>query len=596
MCGIYGVIALRGAVPEVALLDRMGRALTPRGPDGHGRRVRGPAALGATRLRIVDPGPQSDQPFTDPGENVWLVCNGEIYNASELRARFAAYPYRSRSDVEPILPLFLSKGTRGLAELDGMFALAIWDARHGELVLARDRAGEKPLFVAADVEGIAFASEIEALLAVPSLRRDRDPRAQRDFLALGYVREPHTPFRAIRKVRAGTIEVLRGCAVTAHRYWHPEAIAVQPWRVSDAEQALDDALDAAVRRQIVADAPLGAFVSGGVDSSLLAVLAHRAGRELALFAVGFEAAGFDETGWAARLAAHLGLPLTTIRVGEADLSSALDALVCDLAEPLGDPAALPTWLLARRAAQTVRCVLSGEGADELFGGYPTYVGHVLAPWWCRLPEPVRALVRAALRRVPSTTGNVPLEYLLKRFVDGARLAPLERHLAWFGTGLTAPAAADLSSEWPPTLLDYVTYLRDGLLVKIDRTTMRHSLEARAPYLDRGVTELAFSLPPQFKVRRLTTKWLLKRVAIRYLPRAIVARRKRGLGVPIARWINRGLRADVDRLLAPDRLATDPTLDAARVSTLLEEHRSGRVNHARALWPLVMWNKWAEHWL
>jgi asparagine synthase (glutamine-hydrolysing) len=504
-----------------------------------------------------------------------------------------------------------------------MFALAIWDERRRRLVLARDRAGEKPLFYARVAHEIWFASEVQALLAHPRVARAQDPAALYDFLNLGYVPEPRTMFRGIRKVEAGSVATFGADTEEAHVFWRPERVAEAPLAVEQAERRLEALLETAVARQLQADVPLGVFISGGVDSGLLAAMAARGGRRGALhtFTVGFAARGYDERSPAAAVAAQLGTEHHTVTANEDTLFEAFETVTARVAEPVADPAIFPTYLLAKAARPHAGVVLSGEGADELFGGYPTYLGHRAAPWFNALPAALQRGVTRLLGALPPSHGKVPLEFLLKRFVTEAGRDPLERHIAWFGTGLEAAAitlgvpAGTLpdgarraaAAQWRELLegepdvlrrvmlFDYLTYLRDNLLVKVDRATMLASLEARAPYLDRTLTAFVLGLPTDLKVRGPVTKWLLKRVAARWLPRRIARRRKRGLSVPVAEWINRGLRTVVDGLLAPERLHAEGVLHPARVGQLLSEHRDGRANHARALWPLIIYRAWRERW-
>jgi asparagine synthase (glutamine-hydrolysing) len=591
----------------------MGELLRHRGPDGEGLVRRPAAVVGARRLRIVDRSPAGDQPFCDPAGRVWLACNGEIYNHRKLRGLYPRYPFRSGSDVEVILPLFLSKGIAGLARLEGMFALAIWDERQRQLILARDRAGEKPLFYFRTGSQVVFASEVQALLAHPAVPRDIDDVAMREYLTLGYVPEPRTMFAGIRKVEAATIHVFSAGDHRMFQYWRPPNGQSASISVDSARGELGSLLQRAVAMQVRAEVPVGVFCSGGVDSSLISALAARSmgAGNLRLFTVGFPDRSYDESAWARALAGHLGTPHTVIEANDRALRQALATVTASIAEPVADPAALPTYLLARAARESVAVVLSGEGADELFGGYPTYAGHRLAPWFQALPPVVRRGLRAAIRFLPASSGKVPLEYLLKRFVDVADRDWLTRHVAWFGTSLSresghawrradlAPVARLGDVDDPvraAMLFDYLTYLRDGLLTKIDRTTMLCSVEARAPYLDGQLADFAFRLPTYLRVRGLTTKWLLKEVARDWLPRRIVRRRKRGMSIPLAHWLNDGLRTEVDRLLSPQRLRRAGLLPHARVRQLLAEHRSGRVNHGRALWPLIVLELWRERWL
>jgi asparagine synthase (glutamine-hydrolysing) len=595
MCGIYGLIGT-GALRHPALLGEMGSALRHRGPDGSAAFTDVSASIGCERLRIIDLHERADQPFASPDELVWLEANGEIYNAPSLRARYADYPYRSHSDVECIVPLYLDRGADAIAELDGMFGLAIRDKRTQTLVLARDRAGEKPLFYARVHGEVVFASELQSILAHPEISRDLDRIALDAYLALGYIPEPMTPFRAIRRVPAGTYMRFTPSGEETVRYWDPTAFAPAAIDAREAIRETQRLIEDAVRKQVMSDVPVGVFISGGLDSSILATLASQAigVDKVHTFSAQFAEESYDESADAALLARRMRTRHVPVRTDEETLLEALRNVTTRIAEPLADPAILPTFLLARAARQHVKVILSGEGADELFGGYPTYLGHKIAPRYDALPAFARKALRKFAFALPASGKKVTFEYLLKRFVSDAERPWVERHLRWFGTGL-----GDYSMQVPQSdalsgamLLDYRSYLRDNLLVKVDRATMLSSVEARAPYLDRDVTAFALSLPTELRVHGLTTKWVLKKAAEKWVPHDVIYRRKRGLSVPIASWINRGLRAEVDRLLAPERLREHGLPD---VAALLAEHRAGRANHAKPLWAVVMLEYWMENW-
>ncbi len=608
------MVSLRGEpLRHPAALTAMAESLHHRGPDSQGVHRGRHVGIGCDRLRIMDLRQRADQPFCDPRERCWLVCNGEIYNSPELRRRYRDYPFRSRSDVEVILPLFLDRGAAGLGDLEGMFALAIWDEPSQTLVLARDRAGERSLFYSSIDGELWFASEVQALLSSPKICRDLDETAISQYLALGYVPEPRTAFRAIRKLEAGTLACFTAEGTRSHRYWDPGAVETRELRRGPALSQLRSLLTSAIRKQMTADVPVGVFVSGGLDSALLASIAARqaSGGRLKTFTAKFSEGSYDESSWAASCARRLGTEHHEVLVDERSLTEALGAVTETLAEPLADPAILPTYLVARKAREHVKVALSGEGADELFGGYPTYIGHQLVPYLLALPRPARRLMCSAAELLPASRKKVTLEFLLKRFLADAEKPWLERHLGWFGIGAGALAAAGERPELPEAfaagdspasvasramLLDYRTYLPDNLLVKIDRATMLSSLEARAPFLDRELSAFALALPERFKLRRLTTKWLLKEAAREWLPRRTIYRKKRGLSVPVASWLDRGLRPEVDRLLAPERLERQDLLDPLRVQRLLAEHRAGVANHARPLWTVVVLQYWLERWL
>jgi asparagine synthase (glutamine-hydrolysing) len=601
VCGIYGIVsAAELRHPEV--LEGMGEALRHRGPDGSAHFTRANARIGTERLRIIDLHERADQPFASPDGDVWLEANGEIYNAATIRARYADFPYRSHSDVETILPLYLDRGVDAVAELDGMFGLAIWDERTRTLLLARDRAGEKPLFYTRVRGEVLFASELQCLRRHPEVSRELDRIAIDEYLTLGYIPEPRTPFLAVRRVPAGTIMQFRGDSKETTRYWDPASFVVRPIDPVAAVRETQRLIEEAVTKQVMSDVPVGVFISGGLDSSVLATLASRAigVNKVHTFSAQFAEESYDESGDAAVLAKQMRTRHVPVRTDEETLLDALENVTARVAEPLADPAILPTFLLARAAREHVKVILSGEGADELFGGYPTYLGHKIAPKFEALPGFVRGGVRKLAYALPASGRKVTIEYLLKKFVSDAQKPWADRHVAWFGTGLPPHALPDVHAvgEDPlagAMLLDYRSYLRDNLLVKVDRATMLSSVEARAPYLDRDVTAFALSLPPDLRVRRLTTKWVLKKAAEKWIPKDVIYRRKRGLSVPVASWINRGLRAEVDRLLDPARLRKQELVDVEHVTQLLAEHRSGRANHAKPLWAVIMLQYWLDRW-
>ena len=589
----------------------MGEALRHRGPDGRAEFSESYARIGTERLRIIDLHERADQPFASPDGGIWLEANGEIYNAPAIRARYPDYPYRSHSDVETILPLYLEHGAGAIAQLDGMFGVAIWDHATKTLLLARDRAGEKPLFYARVGTETLFASELQCLLRHPQISRELDRDAIAEYLALGYVPEPRTPFAAIRRVPAGTYMRFTATGEETVRYWDPASFVEKPVDARTAVAETQRLIEAAVAKQVMSDVPVGVFISGGLDSSILATLASRiiGPDRVHTFSAQFAEESYDESGDAAVLAKRMQTRHVPVRTDEETLLEALRNVTTRVAEPLADPAILPTFLLARTAHEHVKVILSGDGADELFGGYPTYIGHKIAPKYDALPGFVRGGVRRLAFALPSSGKKVTLEYLLKRFVSDAELPWSERHLRWFGTGLADAAtiaritpaleAANAAPRDPLSaamLLDYRSYLRDNLLVKVDRATMLSSVEARAPFLDRDVTAFAMSLPPDLRVRGLTTKWVLKKAAEKWVSRDVIYRRKRGLSVPIASWINHGLRSEVDRLLAPKRLRAEALVDEQQVTRLLAEHRSGRANHAKALWAVIMLQYWVENWV
>ena len=602
MCGIFGAVSLSGApLKHPDCVAAMAAALAHRGPDGERIVGHERARLGARRLAIMDL-TTGDQPFQSPDASIWMVCNGEIYNAPELRREYtlAGYPFRSMGDIETIVPLYERFGADGVGRLEGMFGLAVWDDRHARLVLARDRAGEKPLFWT-EVNGeLRFASEIQALLAFPDQPRRVHAAAAALYGALGYVPAPYTMLDGISKLAPAHLLVADRKGLAVRRYWDPAAVAARPSRL-DGPATLRNVLLRAVERELMSDVPVGVFTSGGLDSSLLAAAAARvmSGERIHTYSVKFAEPGYDESPHAEAVTHHIRTIHHVVTADDAALEHAFEHVTRALAEPVGDPAILPTFLLAESARAHVKVVLSGEGADELFGGYPTYLGHKAAGWFLGIPG--RAALRWLVNRLPTSTGKVTLEFLLKQFVAGAELPLVQRHLTWFGAlgpdERVLAWAGGLLSGFPadPSLnrvlwLDFLSYLPDNLLVKVDRGTMLASIEARAPYLDREVMELALPSPAGLKVRGFSTKAILKEAARGLVPDAVIRRRKRGLSVPVARWLNTGLRSLADRYLAAPRLFPD-----APTAHLLAEHRTGARNNARKLWPILMAELWAERW-
>ena len=602
MCGIFGAVSLTGApLKHPECISAMAAALAHRGPDGERLVGHERARMGARRLAIMDL-TTGDQPFQSPDGSIWMICNGEIYNAPELRREhtLAGYPFRSTGDIETIVPLYERFGADGVARLEGMFGLAVWDDRHGRLVLARDRAGEKPLFWAQVNGELRFASEMQALLAYPDQPRRVNPIAAALYGALGYVPAPHTMLDGISKLAPAHFLVADRRGLTVHRYWDPAAVATRPSRL-DTPATLREVLLRAVERELMSDVPVGVFTSGGLDSSLLAAAAARvmAGERIHTYSVKFAEPGYDESPHAEAVTHHIRTSHHVVMADDPALERAFDHITRSLAEPVGDPAILPTFLLAESAREHVKVVLSGEGADELFGGYPTYLGHNAAGLYHRMPG--RATLRWLVNRLPTSTGKVTLEFLLKQFVAGAELPLVARHLTWFGAlgpdRRTLAWAGGLLNSFPGDAslnrvlwLDFLTYLPDNLLVKVDRGTMLASIEARAPYLDREVMELALPAPSALKVRGFTTKAILKEAAHGLVPDAVIRRKKRGLSVPVARWLNAGLRSLADRHLAAPRL-----FPGAPTARLLAEHRAGARNNARKLWPILIAELWAEKW-
>jgi asparagine synthase (glutamine-hydrolysing) len=581
-------------------------AMAHRGPDGAGIAACGAAAIGAVRLAIRGLH-DGRQPIADGALGVVVACNGEIDNHRELRAWLVEQGYQvsAATDIAVLPAMYRALGDSFIDRLVGAFAIALWDQRDQRLLLARDRAGERHLFYAVGNGEARFATELGALGADPCRPLGLDTAAVSGFLRDGYFVAPSSPATGVRKVAPGEIVTLGIDGVSARRYWRWPVTAAA--RTVPSVDRFDEVFREAVRRQSDVDVPYGVFLSGGIDSSLVAAVARsvRPDHAFKAFTVRFEEASYDEGSHAERVADALGVPCVPVWVAPAMLPAALADLVRRVGEPLADPAWVPAALLARRASEDVKLALIGEGADELFGGYPTYIGARVSAGYARLPAALQSVFARAVRRWPPSDRKVTVSFLLKKFVDGAALDGVARHLLWTSNispallqrlGVQAPAgrATEPAGELLDTLqlTDLETSLAEGLLVKGDRSAMASALELRAPFLDRDVMEFAATLPACERVRGLTTKVFLKRFAARYLPRAIVHRRKRGLSVPLSRWLRDPLADWAIERIGAESLAL-AGVDRRAALDLFDEHRSRRADHARPLWALIVLSEWLE---
>ncbi|MCD4749199.1 MAG: asparagine synthase (glutamine-hydrolyzing) [Thermoanaerobaculales bacterium] len=628
MCGIVGVVGVPNTNSERELLvKRMAASIAHRGPDGAGLTTSGDCTLGFRRLAIIDVDAPSP-PFPNEDRSVWTVCNGQIYNAHELRTDLESKGHNlgSETDTEVVPHLYEDHGLELVHHLNGMFALAVWDARLRRLILARDRAGEKPLFYWQGSSELVFASELRALLTHPRVPRTLDPVALRRYLLHDFFPAPLTPFSGIRKLPAGHILVFENGTAQVRRYWDFSDHFGTPQAAEMSRSEIADRLDAhiarAVRRRSRSDVPFGVFLSGGIDSStVLSHVAEQQGEGVPVFSLGHEDQSFDESRFARRTAEHFGADYHELILNESDLEEGLRLVAQGFDEPLGDASTIPTHLLSRLAREHVKVVLSGEGADELFAGYPTYLGAKIADGYQRLPGPLRSAMATSARRLaPHSMGNVGLDYLLERFLSAADRGRIERHHSWFGSlgpdrlrETLAPhlddalAGDDLFSSaharvagrrFPDALAellytDFTMYLQDGLLTKVDRAAMLASLEVRAPFLDHELAEFAAGIPSRFKLKGLTTKAILRDAVRHRLPREVLGRRKRGFNIPFSRWLLHGLGDRLRERFAPDRVAARALLSPEGVKRLLDEHLEHRADHRKPLFTLMMLDMWCD---
>jgi len=605
MCGICGIASNRGAIdPE--RLRRMSATLYHRGPDSEGTHIGGPVGIAARRLAIIDLD-GGDQPIASEDGNVVVVQNGEIYNYRELMHELerAGHTFRTRCDTEVLVHGYEEWGAALWQRLRGMFAVCVWDRRARRLVLARDRFGIKPLYYR-DADGeLAFSSELDAL---PQGEIDLD--ALESFLAFNVVPGPYSIFKGIRKLLPGhTLEWSDG-HVAVERYARTGPLETR--HGEDEAELLEECrarLRDSVRAHLVADVPVGVLLSGGVDSgALTALAAEESSAAVRTFSIGFEEASFDELAGARAVAERYGTIHREL-VLRPDAALLLPALADAFDEPFADSSALPTYLVSKLASEDVKVALSGEGGDELFGGYHTYVADLLAQRYGR----IAALARPLAELLPSSTRKASFDYRLKRFTRAAALPPLERHLAYKEI-FSAEARAELtgrrsafdplgghrerfaSTEGHELLtrlqdVDFGLYLVDDLLTKTDRASMAWSLEARVPFMDTVVSNFAFSLPAKHKVRGFSKKRLLRDAVAPLLPHEIVHGRKRGFSIPAAAWLRGGLEPFARETLAS--VGRQGILDEQAARRVLDVHVSGREDLSRQLWGLLSFTLWYE---
>ena len=614
-------MSFEGVGLEPAVIERMTRALAHRGPDAHETVAEGPMCLGHHRLAVIDPGSRGDQPMSHADGSLWIAFNGEIYNHEEHRRRLAAagHRFRTRTDTEVILHLYEERGDECVEALRGMFAFALWDGSRQRMLLARDRLGEKPLYYHAGRGHFVFASEIKALLQSPAVPRDIDPAALHDFLSFDYVPGPGTVFSHISQLPPGHVMVVDRGGASVRCYWQP---SYTPRRerldVAAATGEIVERLSESLRLTLMADVPLGVFLSGGIDSSaMVALLRGLTGTPLHTFAMGFAEPDRDERSHARLVADTFGTVHHEF-LYRADPARELPAIVSHFDQPFSDPSILPTWELSRAVREHATVVLTGEGGDESFAGYDRYVKSALARHWHRLPRGLRGGATAVFDALFASARH---DRLTKRSSGSSRTGSyrprtfsvagfshfdhdLKRELYtddfWRAAGGRDSAErirqlySTSDARDPVNALldvDVRTYLADGLLVKLDMATMRHSVEGRCPYLDHELFSFAASLPGSWKLRRYTTKWILRHALRGVLPPSILTRRKIGFGPPVHRWLRGPLRDLAFDTLTDGQAQQRGYFRPDAVRRLLGEHSSGRANHGHQLWNLLVLELW-----
>jgi asparagine synthase (glutamine-hydrolysing) len=637
MCGITGAVWTEAALAvDRPTLARMTEAVRHRGPDDEGAytsdlhvgsagaQVPG-VALGFRRLSIIDLA-GSHQPLANEDQTVWVVFNGEIYNFRDLRRRLegAGHRFRTAGDTETIVHLYEDEGLGFVDHLDGMFALALWDAKRGRLVLARDRLGKKPLVYRHEPGRLLFGSELKSVLQVPGLPREVDPAALDAYLCYQYVPHPQMILRGFAKLPPGHLAVWERDQLEVRPYWQLDAQRQDERPKAEVLAELRTRLTTAVQSRLESDVPLGAFLSGGVDSSLIVGLMQRLSPEpIRTFSIGFDAPEYDETAWARRVSQRLGTRHQEFRVSPQAVEI-LPKLAYHFDEPFADSSAIPTWYVSQLARSEVTVALTGDGGDELFAGYERYRAVKLAASIDHLPDSVRSTVAGKWwLKIPADPSQRSRLRRLKRFVEAIHESPLRRYVDWMSifnesrraelydegflarlpdadpgafVGRAMTAAAGRDPVTAASLADLVTYLPCDLMTKVDIASMAHGLECRQPFLDHRVVELAAAIPMAWKRRWGRGKRILAEAFPELLPDWLVRRKKMGFGVPLEHWFRHELRDLTRDTLLSERALTRGYFRREAVRQLVDEHQNRVFDHSHRLWALLMLELWHREWL
>ena len=619
MCGIAGFVSPR-VTDGARVLQRMNEAMAHRGPDDAGTYLHETVGLGMRRLSIIDL-EGGNQPLWNENQTIGIILNGEIYNFRELRETLIKKGHRfsSRSDTEVIVHLYEEEGIECLRQLNGMFAFALYDRNQDLLFLARDRLGEKPLHYYHHKGELVFASEIKSLLEFPGLETALDLNALNLYLTYEYVPSPYTIYQNIFKLEPAHYAIFKKGELVIRPYWQPLfRKSRKKISVREGAQELRERLLRSVKSHTVSDVPLGAFLSGGLDSSLVtALLARVSSRRVQTFNMAFNDPSFDESRYSAEVAQHLGTDHHVERITPQTLIEILPKILEVLDEPFADASMIPTYLLSKFTQRHVTVALSGDGGDELFAGYPTYQAHRVARW---IPRWLGGTAERLAGFLPVSDENISFDFKLRRFAAGLKYEPAVRNQIWLGSFrpdqkeklLTPEARKALrgSDEFAPVRnywedcdsshdldrlchLDLRFYLQGDILFKVDRMSMANSLEVRAPYLNHELVEFACSLEPDLKLRGFTTKYILKEAARGLLPEKIIHRPKKGFGLPIAKWIKSELKELFLNTLSREKISEGGLFNPGYVEKLLAEHWGNFRDHRKLLWTLFVFETWRQ---
>ncbi|HRY62336.1 MAG TPA: asparagine synthase (glutamine-hydrolyzing) [Candidatus Paceibacterota bacterium] len=621
MCGITGFIG-KGTKSD---LVKMVAAIEHRGPDAQGHFWSEGVALGHTRLSIIDLSETGAQPMFDNNKEIGVVFNGEIYNFPELRKELEVlgYVFRGTSDTEAIIYLYKEYGEKCFERMNGMFAIAIYDFKNKKLILARDRMGKKPLYWALFEKTLIFGSELKSLIPHPLFKKELDLNSVNKYLQYDYVPSPHSIFKNVYKLEPASCLVFENGKINKNIFWGAD-LTPKDISLNEALEELDSNINSSVISRLVADVPLGIFLSGGLDSSAIAYYAQKNSKDkIKTFSIGFREDSFDESKYARQVAEYLGTDHYEKILSAKDSLSMIPKIADILDEPVADASIIPTYLLSKFTKEKVTVALGGDGGDELFAGYPTFQADSLVGLYEGIPEIVRKeMIEKIIKSIPASEKNFSLGFKLKKFISGLGVNKKYLHQTWLGSFgredrgqlFKERVWKNLSSENEfedidryldevkdgdhrnKTLYLYMrTYLMDQVLVKVDRASMSSAMEVRAPFLDISIVEFANSLPYRYKYRNFQTKYILKKLMTGKLPKNIIHRSKKGFGIPLGKWLKEDLKDFCNKTLSRENSDKFGLFNYEYINKIKNEHFSGRKDNRKLLWNLMVLFLWREKW-
>lgn len=620
MCGIAGYFGKGNR----EILQKMTRELIHRGPDDEGLFVDEKAGLGHRRLSIIDLSVAGHQPMSNEDGSVWLVFNGEIYNFKELKKELTGkHDFQSDTDTEVIIHLYEEMGAGVFNRLNGMFSIAIYDKKEGKVVLARDRMGKKPLYWGIFDETLIFGSELKSLIQHSSFVKELDLASLNKYFQYEYVPTPHSIFKNVFKLEPGHYIEYNGKDLVKNKYWDIKFNLENPSE-NDAIKNIDGIIEGAVKERMISDVPLGIFLSGGIDSSIIAYYAQKnSTSKIKTFSIGFKESSFDESFYARRVAKYLGTEHSEEILDSRDSLELIPQIAELLDEPMADSSIIPTYLLSKFTAKNVTVALGGDGGDELFCGYDTFVAHRIADFYEKVPSLIREKVFSKIvNSLPTSFNNISLDFKLKKFFSGFLEDKMYRNQVWLGSFDRNERAELFTNEkWEEIkncnefedIDNYLNtfdgddennqliylylrmYMMDQVLVKVDRASMYNSLEVRTPLLDYRLVDYVNSLPYHMKIRGLTTKYILKKTMEGKLPNEIIYRKKKGFGVPVAEWLLKELKPMVLELLCEEKIRKQGLFNYQYINKILQEHFSRKKDNRKRIWALIVFQFWYEKW-